>query len=182
MTAPILATYNGPIAGHCKPMTLVINGGMNYLKGNTKPYFSLTCWYHRTGSPRSDEGGGADHELILRLFPRFADLAALYLSDIDGVPMYAAGNGWYWYAGAKGGLGERYHGSSDRQHTTEQCAKIFRDYLRLSEVDAAALLARDMSRADLAAFCEEQRPRWEAEAKHVIAAYDLVVYGDKWEG
>lgn len=36
------------------------------------------------------------------------------------------------------------------------------------------------SRAVVAAYCEEMRPRWKAEAAACIKKHGLVIYGDPW--
>src|SRR3990167_8710708 len=102
-----------------KPFKLIVRGGLHWIRGNKKPYFSLTCSY--------PDGGGATHDLILKHFPQFADLAALHLADIDGVPHHALANGFYLLAGAfPGPLGERYHaGNSYRNPTPDECLSSF---------------------------------------------------------
>lgn len=168
---------------------LTVFGGLNYLKGNSIPYFSLTCWHHNGHG----EGGGAAHELILQHFPQFADLAALHLSDINGVPMYASENGMYWLAGAMGNpFGEQYHGgNSTPGRSSAECMKIFREHLRLTPEQAAEVLGdiysktnaqhdnrRAYARALLAEFCETQKPRWKREADSCIVAHNLSIFGD----
>lgn len=142
-------------------MSFRVEGGLHYIRGNSAPYFSLTYWAHRAGFPNQRECGGAGHDVILRYFPQFADLAALHLSDIDGVPMHGEANGWYNLAGALGGMGERYHvGNSERhfpippdpatpswrnteyRHPTEpECLQIFADHCRIGIEEARAIAA-----------------------------------------
>lgn len=91
-------SYKDPILGSKQPVNIdgynnakvVAKGGLNMIRGNGRPYFSLTCDIYERGR---DVGGGAAHELILKLFPHLKPLADLHLSDIDGVPMHAAENG-----------------------------------------------------------------------------------------
>jgi hypothetical protein len=172
-----------------------VEGGLNYLRGNRAPYFSLTY--------SAPHGGGAGHDAILKLFPCFADLAALHLSDIDGVPMYAEGNGWYNLAGALGGYGERYHvGNSKRNFpitpaadtpwkTTEwrlpteaECLGFFARHCRISIEEAAAIRdevrAAGDARRRWAEIMETMRPRWKAEAEACIAKHKLQIFGDPW--
>jgi hypothetical protein len=59
--------------------------------------------------------GGCIHEELLKAFPQLAPLVALRLSDLDGVPMHAEANGFYWLAGNLGGLGEQHHGRTRLQ-------------------------------------------------------------------
>lgn len=162
-----------------------VYGGLHYIKGNSAPYFSLTCWEHRKGFPSQDEGGGADHESILKFFPRFADLAALHLSDIDGAPMHAIENGFYWLAGAGDGFGQRYHGGSGSDaKTPDQCLRIFADQCRVSMEEARQIL-ETVSKAEnkkeaLTSIMDAMRPRWKAEAEACIEKHGLRIYGDPW--
>jgi hypothetical protein len=159
---PVLATY-----GYLSGKTVIVGkvyGGLHFLKGNKMPYFSLTYWEHAKGRPNSEEAGGADHEHILRFHPQFADLADMHLSDMDGVPMHAEGNGWYNLAAALGGMGECYHAGNSKRHfplpsdridpvapwrtteyrrpTTEECVDLFAKYVRVSEEEARDIMAR----------------------------------------
>jgi len=99
------------------PLILRAVGGLEYLKGNHAPYFTLTKEEHRRGFPNQCQSCGCDHETLLMHWPQFADLAALHLSDIDGVPIYAETNGWYMLAGAlPRNAGEKYHAGNSRQN------------------------------------------------------------------
>ncbi len=155
-----------------------IFGGLHHIRGNGSPYFSIT--YEETTKRGRDIAYGSDGRLIARLFSHFADLVAMHLSDIDGKPMHGDANGWYWYCGALGGNGERYHGGSD--HTAEKCADILSKHLRISKDDTANLIARNVSRAQFNEFVEQQTVRWKDEALACIAKHKLVVYGDPWPG
>ena len=72
--------------------------GMHYIKGNKRPYFSITAdiqdklangrWY--------DSGGGCCHDEIAEAFPELADLIPWHLCDDDGSPMYYIANAIYW--------------------------------------------------------------------------------------
>lgn len=83
-------------------------GGLHHIRGNGAPYFSLTL--------EATDEGGCNHEKLTAEWPELADLAALHLSDIDGVPMHAEGNGWYFLAGALPEFGGQcYHvGNTER--------------------------------------------------------------------
>lgn len=207
MREPILAQRSIP-SGRRYRLTMKVVGGLQYLKGNRLPYFSLTVDIHRKGFPNQCQSGGCDHETILKYYPEYADLAALHLSDINGVPMYAEANGWYWMAGAvDGNFGERYHGGNSKQNfpkppnaprrgawdttdyrepTFEESLETFSRYARVSIEIARALrsdlLATDTPRAAFAAWIEAQKPRWAAEAKACIERHGLKVFGDDWGG
>lgn len=149
MNEPILKTvnFNDGRKGFAE-----IVGGLHYLKGNSAPYFSITtcAWYGKTKSTRNEAFFGCNHEFVAEHAPEFEDLIALHLSDIDGVPMHAVENGWYWLAGAvKGHYGERYHGGNSkgrhggeyREPTREECLEILARHLRISYEEAAQLAA-----------------------------------------
>lgn len=187
--APILAQTTIAAHRHGENVSTVFKaeGGLHYIAGNKAPYFSLTYWRHRKGFPNQCQSGGAGHDLILKLFPRFADLAALHLSSIEGEPGAAEDNGLYWIAGALGGLGERYHGAYNDSHTADECKAIALRHFRCTAAELDSLLQAISESTDRAArlcliseFCNEMRPRWKREAEACIAKHRLVVFGDEW--
>ncbi len=200
---PVLAAATLPTGtnGYRVPLTFRVEGGLHYINGNSAPHFSLTYTSHRKGFPNQCYSGGAGHDEILKRFPRFADLAALHLSDIDGVPMCAEANGWYWLAGSLGGLGESYHGGNGSSAKSEaECLTVFAQYVRVTEAEAAAIRSaviqaygdhdeqeggmeerRQAARAEWTRTMDAMRPRWKAEAEAAIANHNLKVYGDPWE-
>jgi len=141
--------------------------------GNQKPYFSLTG--------RIVEGGresvsGAIHKEILAAFPELADIAALHLSDIDGIPMHSFENGRYW-----AGFTKWEQGSS----------RILADHWRIAQNDAAELLhdslmAKLWQDGDenttptdlLKEFHDRQIPRWKQEADAAIKKHKLTLVAD----
>lgn len=163
MKEPILATRTVPRRrnGYPKvPMTFTVHGGLHYLRGNASPYFALTLDSHRKGFPDQCQSGGCDHETILKSWPRFADLAALHMSSIDGVPMHAEANAWYNLAGALPDFaGEQFHVGNTQQHfpklhidpakpwdktdyrnpTPDEALGLFAKYVRIDSVTAAAV-------------------------------------------
>lgn len=190
---PILASRILPagIDGYRVPRVFRVEGGLWYLRGNAAPYFSLTYTAHRRGFPNQCYSGGAGHDEITRWFgDRFEDLAALHLSDINGVPMHAEENGWYWLAGALGGAGETYHGgtATPRQYPLD----VFARHCRITHAEAedirdrvalAAARAGGDWKAGRAHMVEElaaMRPRWKAEADAAIERHHLRVFGDTW--
>ncbi len=192
--APVLATLELPKGtdGSRVPLTLTVTGGLHAMRGKPGPYFSLTYDLHRKGFPEQCYEGGAGHQRIAQFFgDRFADLAALHMADIDGVPLHAEANGWYWLAGALGGAGERYHGgNSTPPRTPAECLAMFARHARISIEEAEAI--RDecydeydfnpdgwpAARALMALRLNDLRPRWKAQAEAAIAKHGLVVYGD----
>ena len=207
MREPILAQRSIP-SGRRYRLTMKVVGGLQYLRGNRMPYFSLTVDIHRKGFPNQCQSGGCDHETILKYYPSFADLAALHLSDINGVPMHAEADGWYLMAGAVvGHFGERYHSGNGKRHfpkpagaprrgdwdttdyrepTFDEALQMFADHARVGIETARALradlLGVDKPRAVFAGWLEAQKPRWAAEAKDCIERHGLKVFGDDWGG
>jgi hypothetical protein len=210
MNEPVLAARSFPIGtdGYRVPLTFKVEGGLNYLHGNRAPYFSLTYTQHRKGFPEQCYSGGAGHDTILKYFPQFADLAALHLSYIDGEPMHAESNGWFFLAGALGGAGETYHaGNGKKQHwlpdgafngyresTPDECLADFASHCRITIDEAADIRQRvaaaaaeaggdwSAGRATWREIMERMRPRWKTEADAAIARHHLRVFGDEWEG
>jgi len=164
-------------------------GGLHFIASNKVPYFSLTIASWVRG--REDTFGAA-HDQILEIWPELKPLADLHLSDINGVPMYAVENGWYWLAGAKShGFNERFNGANgSMKRSPFECLSIFADHVRVDIPTAQAVLdmvsdlARDdgvkVAKAWFATWIENQKPRWKVEADAVIDSLGLVVFGDQW--
>lgn len=165
-------------------VAMVVSFGLHHIKGNPAPYFSVTAAGYTNGR---EDFGGACHALILQHFPALADIVALHLSDINGAPMHASGNGYYWLAGIVD-MGERYHGGSGEfGKSAKECARIAAEHFRTTEQQVIALAgetnkvykARGSSaaRRHVERYTDAQRPRWKAEADAVIRRYKLGVYG-----
>lgn len=142
------------ITRNTKEMFIEVRYGLVTI-GDQKPYFSVTgsIWANRsahTRGPDNPHTSGQVHDEVLRNFPDLADLVALHLADIDGVPMHAVANGEYFY----------------RQGNVDAAART----LRVAVEDLPA----DLSPADFKAYAESQRDRWKSEADAVIEKYALV--------
>lgn len=180
---------------------IYVCGGLHYIKGNRRPYFSLTL--------SAEDCGGCMHDEIMKRFPELAPLAALHLSDDRGVPMYAEENGWYWFAGACYGFAERYHGgNSNPKKTPDECLAVWAKHVRVDwpraveirsdiwrrskhEAQATGYRVDDTIHAlraeGIAArrlhryFIEAQAERWAIEAQECLAALGIdYYYGDRW--
>ena len=162
-----------------------VMAGLRYMSGNSQPYFSLTADIREDrGGWWRDYGGGCQHQEILRLWPELAPLADLHLCDMDGAPLHAEANGWYWLAGALGGLGEEFHGANSPfpPRSEDDCMRMFAQHIRSDMVVARALAqAVDCAsdpRSVWRTYCKAARGRWKREADAAIAAFGLVVFGD----
>lgn len=152
-----------------------VNGSLVDL-GNVGPYFSLTCdiEVRGIGGEWHDWGGGADHEAILKKFPKFADLAAMHLSKMDGTPIHAEANGWHWLSGV---VPMNLAGTYAPRETPEECLRIFARHIRVTEDVAEAIVmdvaGDDNPRERWTATVEAMRPRWKQEANACIAKHGL---------
>jgi hypothetical protein len=129
------------------------------------PYFSVTGlgWHGRRREP---DIAGCIHEVVAAAFPRLADLIALHLSDVDGAPMHAEANGWYWYSNYDG-KGIDHVPENWRSLTPLQRAE---DYLR-----APGHFPEGLNRAEFGEYIEALRPVWKEQALAAIAEHNLSV-------
>lgn len=169
---------------------LVIKFGLHAMRGNRLPHFGITATEYENSF---ETAGGCLHDRILERIPELADLVALHLSGIDGQPMHAEANGWYWLAGAAGGLGEEYHGGNQEYAQPGlDPLKVFADHCRVSRTRAEEIIAdvtsiEPVAWADSPHYIQRQRwqvicagmaERWQAEARAAIERYGLNVYGN----
>lgn len=161
--------------------------GLEHIQGNSQPHFSATCDEFMGG--RHDTGG-CQHERVLRLWPELADVVALHLSDLDGAPMHAEANGFYWLTGIVGGMGDKYHpGNGTPAHSATDCIRILSEHARIPQAHVVTLAGRintvykaegiTAARALFKKWTDAQRPRWKAEALACIRKHELGVHGFK---
>lgn len=168
-----------------------IEYGLHYIPGNRLPYFTVTVREGRykdalgRKNPRArDSFGGCMHDTVARVAPDLRPLIALHLSDVHGAPVHWEANGWYWLAGACGGLGERYHGgNSTPERSTDDCLRIFAEHARITVDDARAIRAWivDESEANtpkgarvaFGRWAAQQLPRFKAQALEAIRTFGL---------
>jgi hypothetical protein len=145
---------------------------LSWLKGNAKPYFSLTA----SGVDRDCEFGGCCHDEILKHWPDLAPLVNLHLSDIDGIPMHALENGFFHLGGTHW---ERPKFDVAARHfriTEDAARKLVADFFGDSFSITAGFLstgAANQAQAKLATWVEAQKPRWLAEANAAIEQFGL---------
>ena len=174
-----------------KKHVLIVDAKLNKI-GDQKPYFSLTgeIWEaDASGKPKGRDCvmSGCIHDEILAHFPELADIEALHLSDIDGVPMYAEANGWYFLAGWLSTERKRYAeyhmGNGSQPKTRKECLEVFAKHCRLGLADAKKIAVDVLAwskdpascRQRWAQICEGMRPRWKQEADACIARHSLEV-------
>lgn len=78
------------------------------------------------------EMGCCLHDKILEVMPEAAPFVALHLAKLDGVPMHAVENGFYWLAKVAG-IQQPYEPEQDEKTCLQYLAK----HLRVSEEKAA---------------------------------------------
>lgn len=177
---------------------LTVTAKLHYIKGNRAPYFSITGQIDRVLRQRvegriyealREEAGGCLHEEIAEHFPELKPLIRLHLSDMDGTPIHALENGYFWLAGANGGWGERYHGSNGyTPQTPAACKRIAIDHLRISEHEYEFLVDHLRTAPTRAARIDHLKSvidlvlkeRWAKEAADAINTFGLRVEGDAW--
>jgi hypothetical protein len=138
---------------------------------HARGYFSVTATH--------DRAGGCMHAEVIQAAPELSPLVALHLSDSNsGAPMHAEANGWYWVAGALGGLGQRFHGSNSDlpTRTTDDCARILADHVRADDLTVRAILGNVKSMAEMfdnvaarnwwQEWVKSQAARWSTEAEN----------------
>lgn len=143
--------------------------GLHFIERNQMPYFSVT--FAAAKSQRKyDEGNwdysGAGHEAALALMPEVADLVRLHLAEIDGAPIHAVANGWYWYSNYDGKGIKLYPSQSYYSLTPHERAAR---HLRIEP----ERLPQGLSKAEFVKFVETLRPEWKAEADAAIAHHEL---------
>lgn len=187
-----------------KKYRITVYGGLHYIKGNKDAYFSITAqvdeWHTNSWSEGRwvDYASGCCHDEILKVHPDLAPVVALHLSDSQGAPMHALGNGWYWMRGACAKLPLGLDMKYAPQQSPEKCLDLFASHARISlaeahgvrrDVEATAMSVGHYSRvyegganapckAYVFEYLEAQRPRWKREADEAVATFGLVRYGD----
>lgn len=153
--------------------------GLRYIKGNSQPYFSVTCTGWESGR---ESFAGSCHDIILEQHPELVDIIALHCSAMDGSPMHAEANGWYWLAKAAG-IPQRW----EPETPPAECRTIFAKHCRITEERAQELVelvqignTPEISRQAWQVACDAMRGRWLNEAWACIAKHGLVVSGDVW--
>lgn len=145
---------------------------LSWLRGNSKPYFSLTAYGKDCGS----EFGGCCHDEILKHWPDLQPLADLHLSDIDGIPTHALDNGFYHLGGTRWERPKFNVAASHFRITEEESRQLVAGLFGDSFSLHAGFLSRgaaEQAKQALAQWIEGQKPRWLAEANAAIEQFQL---------
>lgn len=141
--------------------------------GNQLPYFSLTGRVVRNGQ---EEISGACHDEILAAFPQLADIAALHLSDMNGLPMHSFENAKYW-----AGFTQWENGNVENLAALWRIGKTRAQELMYDAlVDKCNEIKEDtgediLPETLLKEFHDRQIARWKQEAENVIKKYSFQV-------
>lgn len=151
------------------------------------PGFSITLagWKKRgTWSGRAAKRNGrdmsllgCDHDTILRVFPSLAPIVACHLADLDGVPMCAVVNGWYYYSGGAATY-ERAAVANGHGYYAENLKTSDHDRAAQALSIPPADLPEGMSHAEFSAFCDSLAERWASQADAARAALAAMIDGD----
>lgn len=162
-----------------------ITYGLQYLKGNNLPCFTVTAnGWAKVAMGRGAGFGGCCHDLVAQVAPDLKPLIALHLASSEGTPMYAAENGWYFLAGHLGGLGQQFHACNGSfSKSPEEALEIFAKLVRvdINEARGLAVAVQTIVEAQGAKKAREffvewvkaQHPRWRAEADKAITEFGL---------
>lgn len=130
-----------------------------------QPYFSITadlCSNDRF-TDRGIFAWGCLHDEILQVCPELKPFVDLHLSTLDGVPMHAEANGWYWLAKAAG-IPQKY----EPEQSDLDCFKFFMDHARMTGPEVMELIKKVKFAKNPREIWQKQidglRPRWKSEA------------------
>jgi hypothetical protein len=100
-----------------KDHKIIVKYGMSYIRGNSRPYFSITV--------SSKEYCGCIHDEIALHFPELKPLIQFHLWNDNGLPMHYVANAIYWW--------EYWQGLSKwkLEKTKEEYFEIFCDHIAL---------------------------------------------------
>ena len=122
---------------------------------------------------RESDMGGQCHDQIREAAPELEPLIVAHLSNLDGTPMHAKANGWYFYSGAhidyeRKNYGDDYIARHGTPH--ERAARS----LNIPPAD----LPEGLSQDEFNAFCDQLAGRWAAQADAARAAFAAMDDGD----
>lgn len=117
---------------------------------------------------------GAIHEAILQMAPDLKPFVDLHLSDLDGVPMHAVENAYYWAGGTK------WNNSDDNSPPN---VNNLASHLRISKDEAEQLRVKVMdekiTKEEFADIVNAMRPRWKQESSELNEKFDNIIKNQK---
>jgi len=164
-------------------------------------YFSITADLCEDSTFRNSKihACGCMHDEILAIMPKLKPFVDIHLSTLDGSPMHSVENGFYWLFGAASI--QMPYGPTQ---SAETCFSYLLNHLRISEQEGneilgkvvnayidgkAELVFEELTRENLtkqrdqgvfkaknlfSKIVDEQKPRWEKEAKEAIALLETL--------
>ena len=115
-------------------------------------YFNFTMDVYERGR---DVGGGAAHDTMIKILPELKKHIDLHLSDINGVPLHAVENGFYYL-----------------KNPNKYNVQVVADHFRISTSEASKLQKgvkkEELTKNDIILFVEQQKIRWKKEADNAI--------------
>jgi hypothetical protein len=143
--------------------------------GGQAPYFSLTGELvnkRRSPAHQVEMAGQMGPEPIAE-WPELAPLQRIHMSDENGVPMHAVGNGLYWLGLTKFKTAQVRNDEGRLVDTDLPYFPYFQDLWRVSEDEAKAayeyITSQDDPEAALEVLALACAPRWAEEAKQALA-------------
>lgn len=134
-------------------------------------YFSITA--DLKDEKNRSVSFGCLHDKILEVAPELKPFVDLHLSTLDGVPMHAEANGWYWLAKAAG-IPQKY----EPEQSELDCFALFMEHARMSGPEVLELVKKVKSSKSPREILQKQLdgllPRWHDEAAQAIGALELI--------
>jgi len=143
-----------------------------------RDYFSITGEISTAAERRKGDAQvcGCIHEQILQVFPQLKPFVDLHLAEVEtGRPLHAYENGYYFAAGALGGIGEPYHAGNKKEagKYSQEAQALLCEHLRVSK-ERGQIILKSMKEAAKAAFdncAKEEEPRWAQEASSAVKLF-----------
>lgn len=142
-----------------RPAKLTVEYGLYYTHGNSKPYFGISGKLHFLDKKGGDMYGQIT-SIIFEHFPELEQFYKLHLSDVDGMPMHAIENGWYF-------LGKTEYSPYDRNALAK--------HLRITPEEADHLHETIQTKNDFVNYVRNNMARWKLEADRIINDLNLKV-------
>lgn len=111
---------------------------------------------------------GCLHDEILEFAPELAPLVTVHLAGLDGTPMHARANGWYFYSGKA----REWEESRQNEFRTDIRSDLERAADAL-HIPVGALPA-GMDHDAFEAFCDTLRPVWQAQADEARRVFEAM--------